>query len=279
MPVATSATILPRVVQAFRVVDSFAQQQGQSDPYPAPISRIHFYLIGREVGGVVQRYLTPLEMIMRRNPSGLYLFFGRVRRPNGTAFQVIRMRHAPRPAADTGADAAQVDRGLYLVRLECPNRMYQPREVIVAFPLDLRIDLGANPPVIPQPTRVDLAPGYAYSFPDDRAPSSFVRRTVLRGAVFDRLEPPRRGIANTRVKVELQNRPDIRQDIDYVTDRTGQWVLVFPIDYFQSGQDTDDITLSYTRRDKRIESATKSTIQRGEVRNRPPDILPELLDD
>jgi hypothetical protein len=169
--------------------DRYARERGVRGSHPRPIGPIKFCLVGRMVGGSRQDFDRPLKLVVGRNASGYYLFFGAIRLADGTSRR------------DVLAD------GMYVVRVE--SRFYQWAE---------REDIALPMPDPEAPYFFDLEPGYAYPFPMESTRPGGRGPTLLRGSLH---RPDGHGIARATIQV-------VGQSNTYRTDDTGQWVLVFP---------------------------------------------------
>jgi hypothetical protein len=173
----------------FDLEDAFGRERGVRGPHPHALGPVKFLLAGRFVNGVRVDFGSPLEMIIKNNPSGYHLFFGLVK------------------SADMSVRRALVEGTRYIVRVE--SSFYQVVE---------RDDILWPMPHPVTPYFFDLQPGYAYPFPRESGLGGGLGPTLLRGAL---LTSGGEGVAGATVRV--QNRPG-----EYRTDRTGQWVLAFP---------------------------------------------------
>jgi hypothetical protein len=195
------------VALIFDVEDAYARDVRFRSRHPRPIEPLDFWLVGQVVGGARQDFPTPVQMLVSRNASGYHLFFGELRYPNG-ALQTLPL-------------AA----GTYVVRVAGPYyQMAERADIVAPMPDPNRPSSGA-------PYTFDLAPGYAYPFPQ-----SYVFQTpaggqgcaagdlpgsggptLLRGCLF---APNGAGIAGATVQAG-------GFPAAYLTDDTGQWVLPF----------------------------------------------------
>jgi hypothetical protein len=82
----------------------------------------------------------------------------------------------------------------------------------------------------------DLFPAYSYPFPTDLKPTGGRGFALLRGSVHS---AEGLGLANATVSVMGANSP-------YVTDTSGQWVLVFPDSFFAPNQITKTVIVEVT---------------------------------
>ena len=110
---------------------------------------------------------------------------------------------------------------------------------------DLRIEGSLYQPVektnvtVPTGNRavvLDLLPAYTYPFPKDVKPTGGRGFALLRGSVHS---IDGTGLAGARVTVAGANSP-------YVSDASGQWVLVFPDSFFAANQTTKVVTVQVT---------------------------------
>ena len=117
-----------------------------------------------------------------------------------------------------GAERTHLDEGTYVVRVDTDGR-YQRAE---------RADVRIPEPAVPYV--FDLAPGHAYAFPSGSSVPRSLGPTLLRGALQG---PDGAGLADATVEV-------VGVTERYLTDRSGQWVLVFP-----DGQASGDVTVRF----------------------------------
>jgi hypothetical protein len=125
--------------------------------------------------------------------------------------------------------------GTYLLRIE--TQFYQTREFTVTLPLS------------DSPHSIDLEPDYRYPFPP-ASMSNIGSPTLLRGTVYG---ADGEGLENVAIAA-------IGGSNDYVTDVTGQWVLVFPED-----QTTGDVELRFTLPDASIVDVPSVTVVQGQA--------------
>jgi hypothetical protein len=150
----------------FDLEDGYARRRGVRGLHPRPIGPLVYRLLGRAQDGGTERFEPPLDLRVRRNPSGFDLFFGLVELPDGTR----------RTLAD----------GVYALRISSPYQYYQPVELEnIALP---RPDT---------PFSVDLEPAAGYPFPTETLPR-FRGPTLLRGVYAGR---DGAGIAGATVQV------------------------------------------------------------------------------
>lgn len=173
----------------FDPVDTFARTRSGPASRPRPLGSIRFMLVAEQVGGVRQDFPSPLELQVRGNDAGYGVWFGRVRRPNGTI-------------------VSATPPGTYVVRAE--SAYYQTQEVLV--------DVPTPAPAFP----LELQPGYAYPFPAGGTSPRASGPTLLRGVLQG---PDGTGIAGATVEVTP---PTVPPTPVFRTDVSGQWVLVFP---------------------------------------------------
>jgi hypothetical protein len=202
------------------------EQQRRGQVYhPRPLGPVTFWLIGETVGGVPTPFSQPMEMVVVENPSGYHLFFGEVKLPSGATSQPDGS--TSRPTGNDHRHRLQLVDGTYSVRVTSPFYQGQVRDDIIV-PMPNPNDSASGAPYF-----FDLAPGYAYPFPEpypwrpaDSAigcPGSTAESasgpTLLRGSLHTFDGQPLEGAT---IKVETGTRV-----YEYATDRTGQWVLVF----------------------------------------------------
>lgn len=216
-------TSLQRPWWIFDLSDGFAQRYGVRGAHPALLGKVHIYVKGTVSNGTVAPWPHPLQAVTAANGAGQLIFFGRIKLADGA----LRSRYLQ-------------EEQTYLLRLE--SHSYQ----IIERPLPFAPH-PANPPpassdytVLAHPdpadtsphsllVTLDLEPGYAYPFPR----TSNYRPTLLRGHVQT---ADKQGVPDVRVSVAAQG-------ISYeLTDKTGQFVLVFPDD-----QPAGDITVEFVR--------------------------------
>lgn len=214
----------PRASQVFDLEDAYARERKVRGRHPRPIGPVRLYVVGRMANGDRQDLHKPLELVVRRNPSGYYLFFGLVRLPNG---RTHRSYLADGTYVDSATRRSYLDDGKYVVRVE--SRYYQPVEQEVDLPM----------PEPKEPTSIDLSPGYAYPFPKTSTRPDGGGPTLLRGSVH---YADGRGIAEVKIEVVGQEEPA------YWTDGSGQWVLVFP-----DTQPPGDVTVRFTLGETSVE--------------------------
>lgn len=211
-----------RAVWIFDLEDQYLREHRRRSRsyHPRPIGSLQFWLSGEVVAGVPTPYPEPFEMMMVKNPSGYYLFFGEVRTPSRTT---------RRPAGREHRRAQQLMPGTYAVRITSVLYQEQVRH-------DIQVPMpNPNDPMSGTPYFFDLTPGYAYPFPEtfsyrddqfvlgcpnqgsvEERPGS---PTLLRGGLVTFDGQPLQGAA---VQVDVGSR-----SYTYTTDETGQWVLVF----------------------------------------------------
>jgi hypothetical protein len=135
--------------------------------------------------------------------------------------------------------------GVYVVRVE--SQFYQPTE---------REDVVLPEPE--QPYLFDLRPGYAYPFPQESSLGGGRGPTLLRGSLH---HPNGEGIAGAMIEV-------VGQSNVYVTDDTGQWVLVFP-----DTQPTGAVTVRVEHPDGTTENVTGVNVTQGRESSLPQTAL------
>jgi hypothetical protein len=110
--------------------------------------------------------------------------------------------------------------GTYDLRVE--GRFYQTQKAAITLPRPADLALPIN-----------LQPAYSYPFPLDLKPTGGRGFALLRGSLHTADGKP---IAGATVSVAGANSP-------YVTDESGQWVLVFPDSFFPGTQTTATVTV------------------------------------
>jgi hypothetical protein len=193
-----------RPALAVQLIDAWAREQRLWGVAPRPLGEISYRFVAAVAPNGSRQWLArPIEPVMTRSSSGFDLFFDRVWMPDRTQRR------------------GWLGPGPYLLRVT--SQFYQVGEQVVTLPS-------------PQPVVWDLRPGYAYPFAETqplgkqtveelgctRAALPGGRGvTLLRGAELDAQQ---NGIADRLIAVAGQ------PTVSYRTDRTGQWVLVFPAD-------------------------------------------------
>lgn len=173
----------------FDLEDRFARARGTRGPHPRPIEPARFFVTAEIIGGVggIRQDFARPLELVVKRNPGGYHCF----------FGTVKQ---PDGSLRRGALAA----GAYAVRAE--GGFYQRVE---------REDV-----VLPTHDRAyfyDLPPGYAYPFPTESTLTGGRGMTLLRGGLY---ETDGRGVAGATVEVIGLTEP-------YLTDETGQWVLVF----------------------------------------------------
>lgn len=204
--------------------DAFARQRGVKGPHPRPMGDLRFLVVGEMVNNVRQDFAEPLPMVVRPNGDGYYLFFNQLRYPaNGSRPERV-MNGALNP-------------GTYVVRVE--SDFYQPVE---------RDDVD-----LPEPAAAwffDLGPNHAYPFPRESTLGQGLGLTLLRGVVRD---PGAEGIADAVVDV-----PAVPAVPAYTTDKSGQFVLVFP-----DNPNPLNVTVRVQKPNLPVEQAANVAVQPG----------------
>ncbi len=193
-------------------MDAFARGRLGPNAHPRPLGTLRFWLVSQDVAGVQQVFEPNKELLMKKNPSGYYLFFAEEKLPDGSK------------------RALALPDGNYQILVT--SRFYQSVEKEFVLPMpNLNQDLpdGSDPML---QYSLDLEPNYAYPFPntyplrfgvgDDCADvPSRQGPTLLRGSLHTK---EGQGLAGASVQV-------VGTSNVYKTDETGQWVLWFPNDY------------------------------------------------
>ena len=177
------------------VQDRFARDRMLNLSHARPLGDIRFFLLSTTVSDRNEVFDPPWEMLMLRNPSGYYLFFNQVRWPNGEKRRLDSLGNRCK------------------IRIE--STFYQP--------LERTIDLPARP------YQIALEPSYTYPFVKLASLGSSLLRGTLR-------QPDGSSIRGARIRVKsnvaASERPDdpaaSHRPNSYLTDSSGQWVLVFP---------------------------------------------------
>jgi hypothetical protein len=153
-----------------------------------------------------------------------------VRNPSG--YDIFFDRVHQQSSAMSRLDLAP---GSYLLRIEA--QFYQTRQFTVTLPLS------------DSPHSIDLEPDYRYPFP----PASLTNvgsPTLLRGTIHG---ADGEGLENVAIAVTGSSN-------DYLTDRTGQWVLIFAED-----QASTDVTVRFTMPDASIVDVPSVAIVQGQA--------------
>jgi hypothetical protein len=223
--------------------DRWALRRGIHGRHPRPFGAIRYSLVAREVGGVRQPLADPMRLVMIRNPSGYDLFFGqvwfndhdRVSRPTDFPGRPPGRRDSPSNGSEPGLLRADLQ-GTYILRIE--SDYYQTAEQPIALPSS------------ETPYSIGLEPGYRYPFPDPFTAHGGAP-TLLRGTLY-----ATGGAALPRVRVEVPDR-----SLSYVTNDSGQWVLVFPDD-----EPSSVVTVRIGWPDGRSEQVPAVAIEQGRSR-------------
>lgn len=178
----------PPVQFAIRLVDAYATRIGIPQPAPAAGPMRFFFVASYDETGARHDYDTPLELAVRRNGLGIYVFANDVDTPDG-------VRRCDYFAA-----------GKYRLRIAAD--LYQGQTIDIGIP-----DATA-------PRTVALEPGYRYPFPTANLPNAAQPPTLLRGMVA---AADGRGVAGATVSVAGMDDVTACE-----TDATGRWVLCFP---------------------------------------------------
>ncbi|MBV9960428.1 MAG: carboxypeptidase regulatory-like domain-containing protein [Acidobacteria bacterium] len=204
----------------FDLEDRFARARGVRGPHPRPIEPIRFFVTAEIIGGVggIRQDFVRPLELVVQRNPGGYYCF----------FGTVRM---PDGSTRRGALAP----GAYAVRAE--SRFYQRVE---------REDV-----VLPTPGSsyfYDLPPGYAYPFPTESTLTGGRGLTLLRGGLY---ETDGRGVAGATIEVIGLSEP-------YLTDETGQWVLLFA-----DTQASTNVTVRVTFPDATFEDVLNVPIVQG----------------
>jgi hypothetical protein len=237
--------MLPPVIERFSfktrlifdVVDRFAQDRvtpgaqprpivtpgtqprpiGTPSVQPRPIGTLRFFLVGRMNGMTREDFVPPWELIVQQNAGGYYLFYGQVMIPGIKS--PLRMKFS--------ADQ-------YFARID--SDYYQRAERIKILIPDVKTADSLAP------YAVDLEPGYAYPFPTTVP----VRPGAAANPIFGQPGPTLlRGSLHKQNKEAIEGATVevVGQSNKYLTDKSGQWVLVFEKDNQQTGSVAVQITL------------------------------------
>ena len=184
----------------------------------------------RPIGGV--RYF-----LMGEVNGGVRSFYSRpselltVRTPGGYQLFFDQLRYT-----DAQAYRMEIEAGTYIIRIESEFYQVSERE------LDL--------PESATPLAIDLEPGYLYPFPQSTLPN-VASPTLLRGTLHAVAGD---GVEDVSIEV-------IGKSNRYLTDATGQWVLVF-----NDAQDTEDVTVRFEPSAGPIEEVGLVPVEKGQMR-------------
>jgi hypothetical protein len=216
-----------RAEAIFALSDTFAHDRSALAPFVPPLGEVGFQVLG-PTGG--QRFAEPLELIVTRNESGFYLYFGLVRLPDS--------EFRRRSAADTGRRRNRLLAGSYTVRIE--SGFYQPVEVDLALPARDQatpFDISLQPaPAYPfrNISSIDGWIGGAACQPDIQRPGA--GPTLLRGSLHKVDGTPIEGASVSASNLITQLAGPV------VSSQTGDWVLALPI-----RQATEPVTVTVAR--------------------------------
>jgi hypothetical protein len=107
-----------------------------------------------------------------------------------------------------------------------------------------------------QAVAFDLLPAYSYPFPRDRKPTGGRGYALLRGSLHGKEGKP---IAKAEVSVVGANSV-------YVTDESGQWVLVFRDSFFAANQTTKTVTVLITPSGGPAMNVLNASVDKGSER-------------
>lgn len=212
----------------FDIEDRFARDRGAPGSHPRPLGKLRFWLVGTMNAGVRTPFPAPWELVVSTGPGGYYVFSDRVIPPSSKT--PIRRQLTP---------------ARYIVQVRSPwYRMEENINVVIPMPDPNNSNSGA-------PYTFALEPGYAYPFPATHpvrpnatgncTPITLPGQagpTLLRGSLHGA-----GGKAIPGVRVEVMGPPNKW----YVTDDTGQWVLVF-----DETQSTGPVTVVLTLPDNTV---------------------------
>jgi hypothetical protein len=200
----------------FDLVDNYALTLKLFGENPRPRAPARFTVIAQVVDGVDQPLEPPRHLLTRQTSRGYDLYFDQFREvaPDGSEGETFRRR---------------LRAGDYIVRITCPG--YQKADVPVTIP-----DV---PPDAPSAITQLLQPGFDYPFPlGRRGPGQGLPGpTLVAGSV---LGADGRGVEG--VVVRLRPPPDVDP---YLTDTSGQWVLVLPDPAPDAPPESVDIEFQY----------------------------------
>ncbi len=211
----------------FAPVDNYAAGLGVRGKQPMAIGALHFFVTRRrgEDGRELACYDPPVRLLVHRNTIGRFIFLNEITDVEGVTRQPYF-----RP-------------GGYDLRIEA--EFYQT--LIVE---------NVSLPLSEQPLVVNLQPGYRYPFPHFRQPQNGGGSTLLRGCV---VTPDGRGVAHAWVEA-IGKTPPVR----YLTDSTGQFVLVFAED-----QKDEVVSVGITLPGARLISVDDVSLHRGQSTSLP----------
>jgi hypothetical protein len=235
--------------------DAFARSHGRLGEHPRPLEPLRFFLVQRDIQGILTRFNPVVELDVIQNASGFHLFFGREK------------IHGTRGAISTRA--LDLPPGRYTLQVRSP--LYQTAEESFELPIG-----NANDPSIIRNYRLDLQASFAYPFPDisplgqqaagDCRNGRFIPRrgpTLLRGVLLD---TGGKGVEGAQVRIA--NRTNT-----YITDSSGQWVLWFrnppptgPVEVLTKAPGQDEQSISDVCVVAGYETTLHQTALRGWVR-------------
>lgn len=213
----------------FDVTDAYARDRGVFGLNPRPLEPLSYRFVARLTPAGAVPLEKPFDLMVQENPSGYHLFFGEIRLPDGRFINL-------------GPE------GQY--KLQIKSQFYQRVEMDVDL-ASMHQAIEASQKI--QPTSIQLLPGYGYPFSysnpyfhdySQPLPTQWQEHnsaillsnsaggpkkgglTLLRGGLFNTLG---QGIENAVVR--LTPPPAGNLPYEYVTDESGQWVLVFEQDH------------------------------------------------
>lgn len=217
---------------AVRATDAYLGRLGTYRSPPPAFGPLCLDVLRRLASrGVKARTYSPaVRLKLVANPSGVQVSFNRV------------------DGADGATYAGYFAPGRYDVVVRSP--FYR------AFPLDgAPFPDGADAALRELPVAVALEPGYAYPFPRLRRQNGKMQPTLLRGLI-DCAPASAGGFLIEAVR--------IRTVAPYLTDESGQWLLVLPDDF-----ETGEIAIRITAPDGRRRTVGALRIVAGEATTAP----------
>ena len=230
------------------VEDAYAKYSRVRGLHPRPIGQLEFYVVARKTNGIRKDLVKPLQLKVKKNPNGYFLFFGAVEFSQHDFRQGV------------------LEPDNYVIRVRSPLHFYQDAEID---------DVSIPPKPDDEPSvQIDLLPGFAYPFPTASTLTQGKGITMLRGSLHF---TDGRGIGGAVVNATGAIE-------SYTTDETGQWVLIFS-DEQESGPVTVDIqypngdskTVPNVQVDQGLNRSLLSTAFRGWVLNEAGIGIPDAI--
>lgn len=239
-----SAAISSRSPGAMLILDlqdQFARKRGFSGAHPRPLGRVRFLLVARTDKAMQAsvRLPAPLEMQVIQNPSGYYLFFGKVKATDGSTRRV---------------DAQGWPWTIRLVSDFYQTMEQTPAEIPASFAP------GSSGSGAVSPITFVLSPGPAYPFPNEPAGE---KRGRLRGTLRNPDGSPIPGVRVEAIDVDHQPQFDPAR-----TGEDGQWVLVLP-----SLPSDGFVNVRFTFADGTVKDVTQVPVEANRENNLPQTVL------